>query len=105
MKPILCQNWLSNRIWNIVLVITFFCFTSACSHSPTNPSQNNPQTEISPTKEIYTSNTYPREDPWWKKPEYEWLIGTLIFIGIGVAIGGTIMISSGAGGLRIGVSN
>jgi hypothetical protein len=105
MKPILCQNWLRDRTWRIVLVFTFFCFTSACVHPAGKSSSPNPPAEISSTKEARTANAPSGEDPWWKKPEYEWLIGTLIFVGIGVAVGGVIMISSGAGGLRINVHN
>jgi hypothetical protein len=105
MNPILCQNWLRNRTWRIVLVFAFFCFTSACAHLAGKSSPPNPPAEISSTKEARTSTAPSGEDPWWEKPEYEWLIGTLIFVGIGVAVGGAIMISSGAGGLRINVHN
>ena len=105
MKPIFFQNWLPNRTWSIVLVFAFFCFTSACAHPTGKPSNPNPPAEISSTKEARTANTNNGEDSWWKKPEYEWLIGTLIFVGIGLAVGGAIMISSGAGGLRINVHN
>jgi len=105
MKPILCQNWLRNKTWSIVLVFTFFCFTLSCSHSPSKPSFQDPYADISSPKETRTPNAYSGDTPWWKKPEYEWLIVTLIVVGIGVAVGGAIMISSGSGGLRINVHN
>jgi hypothetical protein len=105
MKPILDQNWLRNRTLSIVLVFAFFCFTSACAHSAGKSSPPNPPAEISSPKEAPAAKARSGEDPWWKKPEYEWLIGTLIFVGIGVAVGGVIMISSGSSGLRINVHN
>jgi hypothetical protein len=105
MKQILCPKWLRKKIGSTVLVFIFFCFTSGCSHSPSKPSTQDPYADISSPRESQTSDPYSGDTPWWKKPEYEWLIGTLIFIGIGVAIGGAFMISSGSGGLRIGVQN
>jgi hypothetical protein len=103
-KPVLCQAWLRNKIVAVALIFAFFFFTSACSHSPAKSSPRNPQTEISPGMEIRSGKAYPRDTPWWEKPEYEWLIGTLIFVGIGIAVGGALMVSSGTGGLRINVS-
>lgn len=86
-------------------MLALFCFTSACSHSPKISSTQDPYADIRSPKDTQTSLPYPKKTPWWEKPEYEWMIGTLLFIGIGIAVGGTIMISSGGGGLRVGVSN
>jgi hypothetical protein len=99
------RNRLRNKAWSIVLVLAFFCFTSACSHSPKTSTTQDPYADMPSPKDTQTSPPYPKKTPWWEKPEYEWAIVTLLVIGISIAIGATIAVASGPGGLRIGVSN
>jgi len=74
----------------------------SCSHSANKSSrQQDLRSGGFSAREPQTAQADSEEDPWWKKPEYEWMIATLIVIGIGIAAGAAIAISSGAGGLSV----
>jgi hypothetical protein len=82
--------------------IIFLIVSFGCSHSPPKSPSPDPREEISSRKEIARSLGTPKDDePWWKKDENQWLFAVLIFLGIGIAIGGTIWMASGAGGLSV----
>jgi len=84
--------------------IIFLIFTFACAHSG-GKYYSSPHEPITSANEIRRSLNEPyKEAPWWDNPEYAWIFSVLIIIGIGVAIGGTIYIASGAGGLHVAVS-
>ena len=102
-----------NRFWEralcLFLVPAFLTMTFSCAHPTGQPagqpgmSENDSSAAETQTTETRTAKTHSQEKPWWKNPEYEWLLVTLIVIGVGVAAGAAIMISSGAGGLYVNV--
>lgn len=84
----------------LVTAVMFLIFSSACSHSPKKTSSPNPPEEISSSHEIPPISSPSQEnEAWWKRDEYQWLFAFLIVLGIGIAIGATIYIASGPGGL------
>jgi hypothetical protein len=96
------------RLWEkglcLFLVAAFLTLTCSCSHpSGQSGGQQGMRGGNASAGETYPAKAYPEETPWWKKPEYEWLIVTLIVIGVGVAAGAAIMIASGSGGLYVNV--
>ena len=104
MNPLLGKNRPWAKVLCIFLVVSFVSLISSCSHTPHQArGKPDPRSGDSPAGESKAARTYPGEDPWWKKPEYEWLIATLIVIGVGIAAGAAVMISSGAGGLSVRV--
>jgi hypothetical protein len=94
------------RLWkkalSLLLISCFLSLTFSCAHGPAQngTGRDRPDGEAA---ERTAPGAALRETPWWKKPEHEWLIATLIVIGVGIAVGAGIMISSGAGGLSIRV--
>ena len=68
------------------------------------PASQDLRADNSSVNEIRTQTAKSGDEPWWKSPESEWLIATLIVIGIGISIGAAIMISSGAGGLNVRIN-
>jgi len=98
------QTGLLNKTGTILLALVFLCVTASCSHSPVTPTNQDPRADNSSVNEIQTQTAKSGAEPWWKKPESEWLIATLIVIGIGISIGAAIMISSGAGGLNVRIN-
>jgi hypothetical protein len=88
----------------LFLSFAFLSLTVSCSHSPNKSTgQQEARSGSFSVGEAQTAKSNSGEDPWWKKPEYEWMIATLIVIGVGIAAGAAIMISSGAGGLSVRV--
>ena len=86
----------------LATALIFLIFSIACSHSPKKPSSPTPREEISSLKKTSpASSTSQEEDRWWKRDEYQWLAAFLIVLGVGIAIGATIYIASGAGGLTL----
>ncbi len=84
--------------------IFFLIFTFACAHSGVKH-RGSPYEPITSAKEIHRSLNEPYTDtPWWDHPQYAWIFPVLIILGIGIAVGGTIYIASGAGGLHVAVS-
>jgi hypothetical protein len=104
MKPRFRKNRLWKKALCFFLAVAFVSLTSSCSHPP-HKARGQPDLRGSDSSagETKAARAYSGEDPWWKKPEYEWLIATLIVIGVGIAAGAAIMISSGAGGLTVRV--
>jgi hypothetical protein len=96
-----------NRSWQKVLCLfvaaAFLILLFSCAHPSENSKISRGAGGRSTVGEAGTAGSYSSEDPWWKKPEYEWLIVTLIVIGAGIAAGAAIMISSGGGGLSVHV--
>jgi hypothetical protein len=93
-----------NRLWEkalcLFLAAALLPLTCSCAQAPARSEARDAlKAGDPPGQETRDSGT----TPWWKKPEYEWLIVTLIVIGVGIAAGGAIMISSGAGGLSVNV--
>ena len=102
MKPRFRKNRLWEKALCLFLVVAFVSLTSSCSHAANKAGgQQVMRGSDTSAGEIEAARASFGEDPWWKKPEYEWLIATLIVIGVGIAAGAAIMISSGAGGLSI----
>ncbi len=104
MKPRFRKNRLWGKALCLFLVVAFVSMTCSCSHTAKKAGgqQNLRGSDIS-AGEPKAARANSGGDPWWKKPEYEWLIATLIVIGVGIAAGAAIMISSGAGGLSVAV--
>lgn len=96
-----------NRSWQKALCLfvaaTFLILFFSCAHPRENSNIPRGAGGRSAVGEARPAGSYSSEDPWWKKPEYEWLIVTLIVIGAGIAAGAAIMISSGGGGLWVHV--
>ena len=91
-----------NKSLALVTAAIFLIFSFACSHSPKKPPSSNSREEISSFKETSPKlSTSQEEERWWKRDEYQWLVAFLIVLGVGIAIGGTIYIASGAGGLTL----
>ena len=86
----------------LLTAVIFLIVTSACSHAPRKPSSPNPR-EISSSEESRPASSAFQEESWWKKDENQWLVAFLIVLGIGIAIGATIYIASGANGLTLAV--
>jgi hypothetical protein len=84
--------------------VMFLILSSACSHSPKKPSSPAPREEISSSEEAPPPSSASSEEPWWKKDEYQWLIAFLIVLGVGIAIGATIYVASGANGLTLQIN-
>ena len=85
----------------LLTAVIFLIISSACSHTPPKPSSPNPR------EEIYTSEGRPpasstfQEESWWKKDENQWFVAFLVVLGIGIAVGASIYIASGANGLTL----
>lgn len=95
---------LKNKISVLSAAIFFLMFTFACAHAG-KKHPGSPFEPISSAKEIHRSMNEPYADvPWWDHPQYAWIFPVVIIIGIGIAVGGTIYIASGAGGLHVAVS-
>ena len=108
MNPRFRKNGFWEKALCLIVVAAFFSLSS-CAHqtgqSATQPGIRNDDssTAESQTAETQTAKRYSQEKPWYKYPEYEWLVLTLIVIGVGIAAGAAVMISSGAGGLHVNV--
>jgi len=88
----------------LFLIVAFVGLTSSCSHpGPKARAQQDLGQSDSAAGDSKTARASSGEAPWWKKPENEWLIATLIIIGVGIAVGAAIMITSGGGGLSVRV--
>lgn len=85
----------------LLTAVIFLIVSSACSHTPRKPFSLNPGEEISSSEEGPPASSTFREEPWWKRDENQWLVAFLIVLGIGIAIGATIYIASGASGLTL----
>jgi len=85
----------------LLTAVMFLIVSSACSHSPRKPSSPNPREEISSSEEARPASSASPEESWWKRDEYQWLITFLIVLGVGLAIGATIYVASGASGLTL----
>lgn len=84
----------------LFILFAFLSLTVSCSHSPDKSAgRQDLRSGGFSAGETQTAKANSGEDPWWKKPEYEWMIISLIVIGVGIVVGGAIMISSGTGGL------
>jgi len=104
MKSLFRKPPWQRKVLCLFLAIAFLNLTVSCSHSYNKSTkQQDRRSEDFSAREGPATKANSGEDPWWKKPEYEWLIATLIVIGIGIAAGASIMISSGGGGLSIRV--
>lgn len=102
--PLFRKKPMWTKILFLFLSIAFLSPSVSCSHTPSKSTgQQEMGNHVSSSGETRAARTNTGEDSWWKKPEYEWLIATLIVIGVGIAAGAAIMISSGAGGLSIQV--
>jgi len=94
MKPI--------RISALLIAIIFLFFSAGCSHTPKQPPDPSPRTEISSQND--TIYYYPpEEEKWWKKDENQYLIMVLIIIGVAIVTGAAIAFASN-GGLHIAIS-
>lgn len=92
------------KVLCLFLSFAFLILNVSCSHSP-NKSRGGQEirgddVSVGGTEAAKADS---RGAPWWKKPEHEWLIATLIVIGVGIVAGAAIMISSGPGGLSVQV--
>jgi hypothetical protein len=85
----------------LLTAVIFLIVSSACSHAPRKPSSPIPGEEISSSQESPPASSAFQEESWWKKDENQWLVAFLIVLGIGIAIGATIYIASGANGLTL----
>jgi hypothetical protein len=85
----------------LLTAVIFLIVSSACSHTPRKPSSPNPGEEISSSEGSRPASSSYQEEPWWKRDENQWLVAFLIVLGIGIAIGATIYIASGANGLTL----
>lgn len=88
----------------VLFAVLLLLFASwSCSHAPVRNSPPDPR-EASLHREAARSwDAFGEEEPWYERPEYGWLFAALIVLGIGIAIGAAIWISSGASGLTIAV--
>lgn len=90
------------RILALLIAIIFLFFSAGCSHTPKQPLNPTPRSEISSQND--TVYYYPpEEEKWWKKDENQYLIMVLIIIGVAIATGAAVAFASN-GGLHIGVS-
>ena len=104
MNPLFRKRPLWTKALCLFLSVAFLSLSVSCSHTPHKSTRQQEMGSDGPSAgETKAPRTNTGEDPWWKKPEYEWLIVTLIVIGIGIATGAAIMIASGAGGLTVQV--
>jgi hypothetical protein len=85
----------------LITTVIFLIVLCACSHSPSKPSSPNSREEISSSQEVHPASSASQEEAWWKRDEYQWLTAFLIVLGVGIAIGATIYIASGANGLTL----
>lgn len=104
LKSSILKTGLLNKPLIVLFVLVFLCVSASCTHPPSKTAGRNSGAEISAGKEIRTQSSKTQNEPWWKKPENEWLIATLIVIGIGISIGAGIVISSGGGGLNVHIN-
>jgi uncharacterized protein YceK len=84
------------RIFVLIVAIIFLLTQSGCA--TLNRSQMQTDT-------AYSEKRVPDFDTEWKKEEREWLLMVLIILGVAIAVGATIAISSGGGGFSMGVNN
>ena len=104
MKCLLRKTRLGKKFLCFFLAVAFLSLTVSCSHTPPkSPGQQDIRSGNPSAAETQPARVHTGEAPWWKNPQYEWLIAALIVIGVGIAAGAAIMISSGAGGLSIQV--
>jgi len=104
MKFLFHGNRLPAKFLCLVLSFAFFILTVSCSHAPRKSMGKEEVREGSLAAGVGRSaQADSGEDPWWKRPEYEWMIVTLVVIGVGIAAGGAIAIASGSGGLSVRV--
>jgi hypothetical protein len=85
----------------LLTAVIFLIVSSACSHTPRKPSSSNPREEISSSEEARPASRASPEESWWEKDEYQWIVAFLIVLGVGIAIGATIYVASGANGLTL----
>jgi len=81
--------------------VIFLIVSSACSHTSRKASSPDPREEISSSEQARPASSTFQEESWWKRDENQWLVAFLIVLGIGIAIGATIYIASGASGLTL----
>jgi hypothetical protein len=87
----------------LITAAIFLIVSCACSHSPKKPSSPAPREEISSSRDLHSASSASQEEAWWEKPEYQWIVPLLIVLGIGIAMGASIYIASGASGLNLAV--
>jgi len=104
LKSSILKTGLLNKSLIVIFSFVFLCVSASCSHAPSKPTGRDSGPEISSEKENRPQFAKSENEPWWKKPENEWLIATLIVIGIGISVGAAVMISSGAGGLNVRIN-
>ena len=80
----------------LVMAIIFLLTQSGCA--TINKSQMQ-------TNTAYSEITVADFDTQRKKEEREWLLMVLIVLGVAIAVGATIAVSSGGGGFSMGVNN
>ncbi len=100
LKSSFLKTGLLNKSLIVVFGFVFLCVSASCAHAPAKPIGRDTGAEISSVPKIRPQPAKSEDGPWWKKPENEWFLATLIAIGIGISIGAGIMISSG-GGLNV----
>jgi hypothetical protein len=93
-----------SRFLTLLVALIFLVVSSGCSHTPKQPPTAAPNAETSSQKDGVYYYT-PKEDKWWKKDEFQWLVLTLIILGVAIAAGAAVAVAFGGGGLHIGVSN
>ncbi len=98
-SPLRKYRFLSKSL-TVLFALVFLCVSLSCSHAPAKSSSKDQPVFKESQAQTYKSG----ELPWWKNPETEWLVATLIVIGIGISIGAAIMISSGGGGLNVRIN-
>jgi hypothetical protein len=85
----------------LLTAVIFLIVSSACSHTPRKPSSPDPREEISSSEGGPRASSGFQEESWWKRDENQWLAAFLIVLGVGIAIGATIYVASGASGLTL----
>ena len=78
------------------MAIIFLLTQSGCATLNTSQMQTNTP---------YPDGTMADQGAQWKKEEKEWWLMVLIVLGIAIAVGATIAVSSGGGGFSMGVNN
>lgn len=89
------------KVMKLKMVALAIAVCFLLTHSGCAPLQKNHMQTAAP----YSENSMADFDTQVKKEEKEWMLMVLIILGIAIAVGATVALSSGGSGFSMGVSN